>query len=198
MIATLTGSVSHLSADSVVVQAGAVGYEVTVTPQLQSDLLSKPQHVHTLWIGTIVREDALLLFGFATWSERAFFYSLLKVNGVGPRMALNVLSGGSLHEVQGWIETEDIKALSKIPKVGKKTAEQMVLTLKGKLPSAHAPQANRESEWRRDVKSILTNLGFKLADIEIVAQDWNEGMDLNEAVRVSLQKLSAGGGTRVY
>ena len=131
MIGFLHGQPRLLAADQLLMIVQGVGYEVLVTAQTAQNLSS--QTSAELWIYTNVREDALQLFGFASLNERILFTSLLKVNGIGPKSALNILGAAPFANIQTWIETGDTKALSHLPKVGKKTAEQVVLTLQGKL-----------------------------------------------------------------
>lgn len=197
MIACVQGPVSALGSDSVLVLAGAVGYEVFVSPRTHSECLQKASQVQTLLTYTIVREDALQLIGFLTWEEREFFQSLLKVNGVGPKMALNVIGGAPLADLKSLIEAEDVKALSQFPKVGKKTAEQIILALKGKFVNLAESSPKPALGWKSDARSILLNLGFRSQEVDIIEKEWSPEMDLNAAVKFSLQKLSSQGGRLV-
>jgi Holliday junction DNA helicase RuvA len=145
-----------------------------------------------LWVHTHVREDALHLFGFATESEKALFLSLLKVQGIGPKSALNVLSGAPFHQIMSWIEDANVQALSKLPKIGKKTAEQMVLTLQGKLvrPGADGVVGAGRFVARPQLISALVNLGFRLTDVEKVVDGMSPDTDLENGLRQGLGALT--------
>ena len=147
-----------------------------------------------LWIYTHVIEDAFTLFGFLTKPEKDFFMQLLKVNGVGPKMALTCLSGAPLAQIQSWIEAGDAKALSQLPKIGKKTAEQMILTLQGKLVIIHDQKSNakthKKSETHRQINSALVNLGFKPQRVEEFIEKLPEQITLEQGVRQGLQQLA--------
>ena len=129
MIGLLDGTVYDVSTDHFILMVGGVGYDISASAQTLTDvhvLVGQPMKV---WIHSHVREDAFQLFGFLTKPEKEFFLQLLKVNGVGPKMALSIMSGARVAQIQDWIEASDAKALSALPKVGKKTAEQIILTL---------------------------------------------------------------------
>jgi holliday junction DNA helicase RuvA len=211
MIAQLKGFLVEVTTESAILDVNGVGYEVVCSlntlAELQADLMggagasakpSKPVQVYTY---THVREDVLQLFGFATRTEKQLFTTLLKVNGIGPKMAINILSGGTVDHILGMIESEDVKALSKLPKVGKKTAEQMVLTLKGKLVIQEVTPAAAKSSSSafakgltpalRDISSALVNLGFRPQDVEKVIADMPKEIDLQEGIRQGLSALSS-------
>ncbi len=130
MIARLQGQVVEVSPESAIIDVAGVGYEVTCSVNTLFDWQAGQSVV--VYTYTHVREDILQLFGFSTTREKEMFTTLLKVNGIGPKMAINILSGANVDQILMMVESEDVKGLSKLPKVGKKTAEQMVLTLKGK------------------------------------------------------------------
>lgn len=132
MIGYLKGKIIEVTSDSALIDVNGVGYEVLASSSNLAEMQNSLGTIE-LWIHTHVREDALVLFGFSNKLEREMFHSLLKVNGIGPKLAINALSGATPDQIIEMIELEDVKALSKLPKVGKKTAEQMILTLKGKL-----------------------------------------------------------------
>ena len=213
MIAQLKGFIVDVTPESAVLDVNGVGYELvcslTTLAELQADLMggagatSKPSKPVMVYTYTHVREDALQLFGFATKAEKQLFTTLLKVNGIGPKSAINILSGGTVDQIFAMIETEDVKALSKLPKVGKKTAEQMVLTLKGKLvmhepaaatagkaSSASAAGKNLPANLR-DISSALVNLGFRPQDVDKVVSQMPKEIDLQEGLRQGLSALSS-------
>ncbi len=210
MIAQLKGFIVEVTPESAVLDVNGVGYEIVCSlntlAELQGDLITsgagatakapKPVQVYTY---THVREDVLQLFGFATVVEKQLFTTLLKVNGIGPKMAINILSGASVNQILAMIEAEDVKALSKLPKVGKKTAEQMVLTLKGKLviqeteskKTPAAMSAKNLSPSHREIASALVNLGFRSVDVDKVISQLPKEIDLQEGIRQGLSALGS-------
>lgn len=198
MIGYLSGQIIDRHEEGLVLDVNGVGYELSCSSNTLGDVQAATDA--RLFVQTIVREDAITLFGFSTALEKRLFLSLLKVNGVGPKMASRILSGASLDQITHMIEHGDVKGLSGLPKVGKKTAEQLVLTLKGKLvvepettakPAKGKPApAARFSGSRADVLSALVNLGFRLQDAERVVGDLPEEIDVQNGVRQGLQALS--------
>jgi Holliday junction DNA helicase RuvA len=165
MIGHLRGTVLEKHPNQVIVDAGGVGYDVQIPISTYTSLPGEGSAV-TLRIHTHVREDALLLFGFATSEEKLVFERLISVSGIGPKLAITVLSGLPTSDLVNAIRTGDVQRLVRIPGVGKKTAERMVLELKEKLVGieAGAPAAPSEAgtAWtalERDVLSALQNLG---------------------------------------
>jgi Holliday junction DNA helicase RuvA len=142
MIGRLTGKVAHQAADgTVIVDVGGVGYEVLVPLGTVGRVSVDPDEVATLWVHTHAREDALLLFGFASESEREAFRTLIGVSGVGPKTALAVLSALPADELQRAIQAKDLGRLTRISGIGKKTAERLVLELRDKLAFVGPPPA---------------------------------------------------------
>lgn len=209
MIAQLKGFIIEVTPESAVLDVNGVGYDIVCSLNTLSDLqanlvngagattkLSKAVQVYTY---THVREDALQLFGFSTKTEKQLFTTLLKVNGIGPKMAINILSGASVDHLLSMIEAEDVKSLSKLPKVGKKTAEQMILTLKGKLVIQEAGEqktggpalGKNFSTSQREIASALVNLGFRSGDVDKVISQMPEGIDLQEGIRQGLSALGS-------
>ena len=173
--------------DGVVVDVAGVGYEVRVPLSTLSDLPPEGASVH-LHIYTHVRDDAIVLFGFATHGEKKVFITLLGVTGVGPKLALNILSGIKADEFASAVEAEDIALLSSVPGLGKKTANRIVLELKGKLPRGEA-SADTVS---MDSVSALVNLGYKKTiATEAVDMARKKGMDsVEDILRESLKSLT--------
>lgn len=195
MIGFLNGEVLQIEGDAVIVQTGGVGYEVSVTPAAAIDLQMLLGQTVSLWIYTHVREDALHLFGFLQRAEKDFFIQLLKVNGIGPKSALTILSGAPLAQIQHWIEEGDAKALSQLPKIGKKTAEQIVLSLKGKLVKIESSASVVKGRPLRagnlkQIASALVNLGFKPQIVESFIETLPDTSTIEDGVRAGLQKLS--------
>jgi len=169
VIARLSGTLIESRPDRVVLDVHGVGYEVAI-PLGTFAVLPAPGGHATLHVFTVVREDAFLLFGFATPSEKAVFERLLSVSGVGPKMALTVLSGLPLPELVSAIVTQNARRLATIPGIGKKLAERLGLELKEKMADlgigtapAHAPPKTSAAE---DAIAALKNLGYKLAQAE--------------------------------
>lgn len=195
MIGFLNGEILQIEGDTAIVQTGGVGYEVSITPAAAIDLQMLLGQTVSLWIYTHVREDAFHLFGFLQRAEKDFFIQLLKVNGIGPKSALTILSGAPLAQIQYWIEEGDAKALSQLPKIGKKTAEQIVLSLKGKLVKIESSAAAVKGKPLRagnlkQIASALVNLGFKPQIVESFIETLPDTSTIEDGVRTGLQKLS--------
>lgn len=190
MIGRIQGTLIEANSDSVIVDVQGVGYEVFPHARAFVELQSQLGEQILLWIYTHVREDALQLFGFLSVDEKNLFLQLLKVNGVGPKLAQNILSGGAAAEITNWIESGDAKALSKIPKLGKKTAEQIILTLQGKLVRIETEQKPLRSKAFKEIHFALTNLGFKSVVVEEFLMTISEEMEVEEAIRLGLSQLS--------
>ena len=188
MIGYLKGQVMEVGSDTLLLEVAGVGYEIQAHLRLLSDLAVGDES--QLWIYTHVREDAFQLFGFESPDEKQFFLSLLKVNGVGPKLALNALGGATTDRMVNLIENEDVKGLSALPKVGKKTAEQMILTLKGKL--VHKESVNpRPRGVHTEISSALIHLGFRGADVERVVDKLPPVIELEEGLKLCLSRLTS-------
>ena len=168
MIGRIAGKVVAQEVDgTVVVDVGGVGYELAV-PLGTLGRAATPDGRVTLWVHTHVREDALALYGFLTERERTLFLLLLGVTGIGPRVALTVLSGIPPAELIDALRSQDVRRLVAIPGVGKKTAERMVLELAEKVASlaGEAPAKAPAAVAADDVVSALVNLGYRKAEAE--------------------------------
>lgn len=161
MIALLRGALVEKHPNQVIVEAGGVGYDVTIPVSTYTQLPDAGAEVH-LRIHTHVREDALALYGFLTQDEKATFEKLIGVSGIGPKLAVTILSGLAAPDLIAAIRRGAVDCLVRIPGIGKKTAERMVLELRDKLPAASGeePAAGEAlSAIERDVLSALLNLG---------------------------------------
>jgi len=164
MIAALRGILVEKHPNQVIVEAGGVGYDVTIPISTFSALPAPGAEVH-LKIYTHVREDTLSLYGFLTAEEKTLFEKLIGVSGIGPKLAVTVLSGLPVQELIGSIRQGLVEQLVRIPGVGKKTAERIVLELRDKLEMLGAgtvvavPQGAALSALEQDVLSALVNLG---------------------------------------
>ena len=168
MIGHLRGEIARKGIQEVVVDVAGVGYKVQI-PLSTFYKLGREGETISLRIHTHVREDALSLFGFLTEHEQLLFERLISVSGVGPKLAVNILSGIDASELLDALRGSDIVRLTRVPGVGKKTAERLVLELKDKLP---APPAASEtpsvppSSAKEDLLSALANLGYSRPEVE--------------------------------
>jgi holliday junction DNA helicase RuvA len=168
MIAHLRGRLLVKHPNQVVVDTGGVGYEVAISVPTYSQLPAVGSEV-ALHIYTQVREDLLALYGFLRPAEKQLFEKLIAVNGIGPKLALTILSGMAADELAGAIRGNDLARLTRIPGIGRKTAERLVLELRDKLPfpvsgEVAIPAAGTAVE--EDVVSALVNLGYQRATAE--------------------------------
>jgi Holliday junction DNA helicase RuvA len=188
MIAHLDGELVDLQPGQAVVSTGGVGYEVRVPLSAHPHLAGR-QRV-ALWIHTHVREDQLALFGFPSRGERDAFRALIAVSGVGPRMALALLSGLSPEELALAIDGEQWRRLAAVPGIGRRTAERLIVELKGKfIPAAPASGAS----LREDAVSALVNLGYASRAAEEVVSEVLRAqpeIELGELLRRALQSLT--------
>ena len=163
MIARLRGTLIEKGPSRIVVEAGGVGYDVQV-PLSTFYPLGEPGTEIVLRVHTHVREDVIALYGFASALEHDLFERLISINGIGPKLALAVLSGIEPQELIRAIRQQDVARLTAIPGVGKKTAERIGLELKDRLPAAGAPAqaaASPADQLREDLLSALLNLGYQ-------------------------------------
>lgn len=189
MIAYLKGQVLQMDEETMIVETQGVGYEVACSQQCLSALTG--QSTVELQIYTHVREDQICLFGFISLAEKKLFLSLLKVNGIGPKVAMKILGAAPLAEIIRRIDEGDVRALSQLPKVGKKTAETIVLELKGKLVLLDDQIRTQGFAARNDIVSALVNLGFRIGDVEKVVMNMDSATDAQEGVRQGLKLLTS-------
>jgi holliday junction DNA helicase RuvA len=195
MIAHLRGRLLVKHPNQAVVEAGGVGYDVTISVPTFSDLPSVETEV-ALHIHTHVREDQLALYGFLRPSEKQLFEKLITVSGIGPKLAITILSGMAADEMVGAIRGNDLARLTRIPGIGKKTAERMVLELRDKLPAATTDEvapASSLSAIEEDVLSALVNLGYQRAVAErvlAIVTKRSQGAPFEALFRESLGALS--------
>jgi holliday junction DNA helicase RuvA len=188
VIAFLQGQVMLGDGETIILNVRGVGYELSVSSHTLEKVSA--MSVAQVWVHTHVREDALQLFGFITKSEKELFLSLLKVNGIGPKVAMRILSAAPIDTILQLIESGDAKGLSGLPKVGKKTAEQIILQLKGKLAFTGDSQPAAGFVARADITSALVNLGFKIQDVEKVVTQMPPETDFQDGVRLGLSSLA--------
>ena len=188
MISYLSGQVIDKEVNELTIVCRGVGYQVFCSQNTLDDITDRK--IVQLWIHTHVKEDQLTLFGFSSKVEKKLFLSMLKVNGIGPKLAITALSGASLDTIIDAIEAKDVKGLTKLPRIGKKTAEQMILTLKGQLIDENIPQKQNTNQSQTEIISALTHLGFQQADVEEVVGRLPTSIDFESGVRKCLQDLS--------
>jgi Holliday junction DNA helicase RuvA len=168
MIAHLRGKLLTKHPNQAIVETGGVGYDVTISVPTFSDLPVLGSEV-ALHVHTHVREDIIALYGFLRSAEKRLFEKLITVSGIGPKLAITILSGMAADEMVNAIRSNDIARLTRIPGIGKKTAERMVLELRDKLTVEKAgeiPAAPVVSPIEEDVLSALVNLGYQRAAAE--------------------------------
>jgi Holliday junction DNA helicase RuvA len=202
MIGQLRGQILAKHPPQVLIDVGGVGYEVEAPMSTFYDLPGVGEPV-TLITHLVVREDAHVLYGFLRERDRALFRSLLKVTGVGAKLALAILSGMDAQRFALCIEQEDITALSRLPGIGRKTAQRLVMEMKdriaelgGGLPAAvagtAAPAAGEDSALA-DAISALVALGYRPADANRMARAADDGATTSEEIiRAALKAVSAG------
>jgi Holliday junction DNA helicase RuvA len=161
MIAHLRGKLISKHPNQAIVEAAGVGYDVTISVPTFSELPALSTEV-SFFIHTHVREDALALFGFLRAQEKQLFEKLLSVSGIGPKLAITILSGMAADAMVAAIKGNNVASLTRIPGIGKKTAERMVLELRDKLDAfGVAPETVAASPVEEDVISALVNLGYQ-------------------------------------
>jgi holliday junction DNA helicase RuvA len=162
MIAHLRGKLLAKHPNQAIVETGGVGYDVTISVPTFSDLPGVGSEV-ALHIHTHVREDVIALYGFLRVREKQLFEKLITVSGIGPKLAITILSGMAADEMVAAIRGNDLARLTRIPGIGKKTAERMVLELRDKLPTGmgEAQVVSKLSAVEEDVLSALANLGYQ-------------------------------------
>jgi len=198
MIGRLRGEVAVKQAPFLLLDVNGIGYELEAPLSTFFNLPETGQRV-TLYTHLAVREDAHVLYAFATESERALFRSLLKVSGVGAKMALAILSGMSAEEFARCVESEDVSALVRLPGIGRKTAERLIVEMRDRLAklgdqiggvsavSAVQPTARPRGE-KSDAVAALVALGYKPQDAErMVKAVASEGMDSESLIRAALK-----------
>jgi len=192
MIGRLTGLLGEKIPPQILLDCGGVGYEVWV-PMSTFYLLPSVGEKTTLLTHMVVREDAQILFGFLSPQERDAFRQLIKISGVGPRTALGVLSGMSVHDLGQAVAQQDAGLLVKIPGIGKKTAERLLLELKGKTLeglSALGGGAPAHSV-DRDVEQALMALGYNEREARQALRNLPAGLGVSEGIKWALKTLSA-------
>ena len=191
MIGRLTGTLSDKNPPQVLVDCHGVGYEVDVPMSTFYNLPGLGEKV-ALLTHFVVREDAQILFGFATPSEREAFRQLIKISGVGPRTALSVLSGMSVGDIAQAVTAQDATRLVKVPGIGKKTAERLLLELKGKIGAdlGHTAGTSVASDTQADILQALVALGYSDKESQAALKPLPRDVGVSEGIKLALKALA--------
>jgi Holliday junction DNA helicase RuvA len=196
MIALLSGIVRSISAEKTIVEVSGVGYSLSITSQTANSLsVGAPV---TLFTTLVVREDSLTLYGFADDESRLLFELVQTVSGIGPKVALSILNSLTPDQLARSIATEDISSIEKVPGIGRKGAQRLILELKGKITAGSGHQKiSHQPAWREQLASALISLGFTAKDsdaaitkvISNLAEDGIEAgaKDISELLKLALQ-----------
>jgi Holliday junction DNA helicase RuvA len=190
MIGKLTGTLSDKNPPQVLVDCNGVGYEVDVPMSTFYNLPAVGERV-SLLTHFVVREDAQILFGFGSAGEREAFRQLIKISGVGPRTALSVLSGMSVAEIGQAVTAQDAGRLVKVPGIGKKTAERLLLELKGKFgPDLGTGATAAGHDEKTDILQALVALGYSDKEAAASLKALPAGVGVSEGIKQALKALA--------
>ena len=196
MIGRLSGTLLEKNPPAILVNVQGVGYEVDVPMSTFYGLpdVGQPVDLHTHFV---VREDAQLLFGFATRHERALFRALLKVNGVGAKVALSILSGLSAEEFFQCVAAKDAVALTRVPGIGKKTAERLLVEMQDKVDALAGGSVQQglpvetQATVREQAGEALLALGYKSAEVKrLLDKNASDGQSVEDMIRAALRSVS--------
>jgi Holliday junction DNA helicase RuvA len=191
MIGFLRGTLAVKQPPKLVVEVGGVGYEADA-PMSTFYRLPQVGSQVTLYTHLLVREDAHALFGFATEAERALFRTLIRVSGIGARLALAILSGLSTEEFERCVQQGDVLRLQRLPGIGKKTAERLIVELRDRLPESVCPGGLDELDAAREAQEALIALGYKPQEAQrLLEQVTGKATAVEDLIRLALK--AAGG-----
>ena len=191
MISRITGLLIEKTPPTLVVEVGGMAYEIEAPMSTIYDLPNVGEQV-TLYTHLLVREDAHLLYGFGRPGEKTAFRQLLKVNGIGAKIALAILSALSLDELRELVASEDAVRLTKVPGIGRKTAERLILELRDKLSRPDGLVASSPKlSLTEDAISALVSLGYSERDARASVSKAEDGLTLPEIIRQTLQLISS-------
>ena len=189
MIGKLTGTLLEKNPPQILIDCHGVGYEVDVPMSTFYNLPAAGEKV-SLLTHFVVREDAQILYGFGTAAEREAFRQLVKISGIGPRTALSVLSGLSVTELAQAVTAQEAGRIVKVPGIGKKTAERLLLELKGKLGAdLGAPQAPA-SDAQADIQQALLALGYSDKEAAAALKGLPPDVGVSEGIKLALKTLA--------
>ncbi len=189
MIGRLSGLLLDKNPAQLIVDCNGVGYEVGVPMSTFYNLPATGERV-TLLTHMVVREDAQLLYGFGTTQERELFRELIKISGIGARTALAILSGMSVNDLAQAVTLQEVGRLTRIPGIGKKTGERLLLELKGKLGAELGTAPGTEGESSNDVLSALLALGYSEKEALLAIKQVPAGSSVSDGIRQALKSLS--------
>jgi Holliday junction DNA helicase RuvA len=191
VIGSLHGTLADKNPPQVLVDCQGVGYEVDVPMSTFYNLPGLGEQVRLL-THFVVREDAQILFGFATATEREAFRQLIRISGVGPRTALSVLSGMSVADIAQAVAAQDASRLVKVPGIGKKTAERLLLELKGKIGAdlGHLAGAGPTSDAQADILQALVALGYSDKEAQAALKPLPKDAGVSEGIKLALKALA--------
>lgn len=189
MISTIEGKLASKSAEHIVLAIGGIGVEVCAPFSTIEKLNSDRVSLHTR---LVVREDSLTLYGFATTSERELFDAFLKISGIGPRLAIAILSTLSVENIQSAVRSDRPELISRVPGIGKKTAQKIVLELHDKVPSAlEAAPLGEDGDTSAEIMDALTALGYSVVEAQTAIQSipLDAPDSVEERVLIALRNL---------
>ena len=189
MIGRLSGILAEMNPPQLLIDANGVGYEVDVPMSSFYNLPGIGERV-TLLTHFVVREDAQILYGFLTHDERATFRLLVKISGVGPRTALSILSGLSVNELAQAVSLQESARLVKVPGIGKKTAERLLLELKGKLGDSLAAPTRVASDAQGDILQALLALGYSDREAAAALKALPADVGVSDGIKLALRALA--------
>ncbi len=189
MIGRLSGTLAEKNPPQLLIDVNGVGYEVDVPMSTFFNLPGLGERV-VLLTHFVVREDAQVLYGFLTHEERATFRQLVKISGVGPRTALSILSGLSVNELAQAVSLQETGRLVKVPGIGKKTAERLLLELKGKLGDAIAAPAAVQGDAQGDILQALVALGYSDREAAAALKALPADVGVSEGIKLALKALA--------
>ena len=189
MIGKLTGTLSDKNPPQIIIDCGGVGYEVQVP---MSTFYNLPAQGHKVSLLThfVVREDAQILYGFGSSTEREAFRELIKISGVGPRTALSVLSGMGVGELAQAVTLQEAGRLIKVPGIGKKTAERLLLELKGKLGADIGAAAGAADDFQTDILQALVALGYSDKEALAALKALPKDVGVSDGIKLALKALA--------
>ncbi|GBU15441.1 Holliday junction ATP-dependent DNA helicase RuvA [Polaromonas sp.] len=189
MIGRLTGQLAEKNPPEILIDCHGVGYEVLVPMSTFYNLPALGEKI-SLFTHLVVREDAQLLYGFSSIDERAAFRQLIKITGVGPRTALSVLSGMSVADLVHAIDKQEAGRIVKVPGIGKKTADRLLLELQGKLGAHIGAQVNVSNEAQLDILQALVALGYSDRDAALALKALPQDVGVSEGIKLALKSLT--------
>ncbi len=189
MIGKLTGTLLEKNPPQILIDCHGVGYEVDVPMSTFYNLPAAGEKV-SLLTHFVVREDAQILYGFGSAAEREAFRQLIKISGIGPRTALSVLSGLSVADLAQAVSAQEAGRIVKVPGIGKKAAERLLLELKGKLGADMGKPAGAVSDAQADIQQALMALGYNEKDAAAALKALPAGVGVSEGIKLALKSLA--------